>query len=471
MTFHGPTARNPMPEFSLRQFDQVLRNAEPAGKLERLPQAPGVQSARENRIVTLREGVAEGPLVGGNLSLLQCLIGTRFLPDFSGAILFLEDVGEALYRVDRMLAHFRAVGALSKLAGVLVGRFTDMKRDTGDGAFGFDEVLEQYFGGLGIPVAYGFPVGHIDSQWTMPLGVRARLDATNGDVGTARGGGRPDGDAYPYDPTTWPARSARSTSMCGRRARHARPAVVILHGFKGFKDWGMFPPLADRLARAGFMAVSFNMSGAGVDRDGNFTFPERFGHDTFSIELEDLQTVINALTTGSFEVAPPSSIGLLGHSRGGGVAVLEAARDERIAALVTWAAVSTVHRWPAATIAEWRKAGRNDIVNSRTGEVLPLYPDVLDDNETNAERLDILGAAGRITVPWLLVHGDADESVALEEGQRLAAVVRHPAAGMNGSPVAHIPSARGTPGPDYTRTGTGVRRERRLVRPIPLLKR
>jgi muramoyltetrapeptide carboxypeptidase len=182
VTFHGPTARNPMPEFSLRHFDDALRNAEPAGRLERLPPVAGVQAARDNRIVTLREGVAEGPLLGGNLSLLQCLIGTRFFPDLSGAILFLEDVGEALYRVDRMLAHLRSVGALSQLAGVLVGRFTEMKRDTGDGAFGFDEVLQQYFGALGIPVAYGFPVGHIDSQWTIPLGVRARLDATNGEV-------------------------------------------------------------------------------------------------------------------------------------------------------------------------------------------------------------------------------------------------------------------------------------------------
>jgi len=206
-----------------------------------------------------------------------------------------------------------------------------------------------------------------------------------------------------------------------------RPAVVIVHGFKGFKDWGMFPPLSDRLARAGFVAVSFNLSGAGVDRAGNFVFPERFGHDTFSIEIEDLQSVINALTAGSLEAAPPSSIGLLGHSRGGGVAVLETARDDRIAALVTWAAISTVHRWPAEEVAEWRKAGRHDVVNSRTGDVLPLYTDVLDDNETNAERLDILGAAGLITVPWLLVHGEDDEAVALEEGQRLAAVVRHPA--------------------------------------------
>ena len=182
VTFHGPTARHPMPEFSLRHFDQVLRIAEPAGRLERLPQPAGVHAARDNRIVTLREGVAEGPLLGGNLSLLQCLAGTRFFPDLDGAILFLEDVGEALYRIDRMLAHLRALGAFSKLAGVLVGRFTEMRRDTGDGAFGFDEVLQHYFGDLGIPVAYGFPVGHIDDQWTLPLGVRARLDATSGEV-------------------------------------------------------------------------------------------------------------------------------------------------------------------------------------------------------------------------------------------------------------------------------------------------
>ncbi len=182
VAFHGPTARQPMPEFSLRHFDQVLRIAEPVGRLERLPQPAGVHAARQNRIVTLRGGVAEGPLLGGNLSLLQCLAGTPYFPDLTGAILFLEDVGEALYRVDRMFAHLSALGAFRQLAGVLVGRFTEMSQGTSDGAFGFDEVLQHYFGGLGVPVAHGFPVGHIDDQWTLPLGVRARLDATSGDV-------------------------------------------------------------------------------------------------------------------------------------------------------------------------------------------------------------------------------------------------------------------------------------------------
>jgi len=206
-----------------------------------------------------------------------------------------------------------------------------------------------------------------------------------------------------------------------------RPAVVIVHGFKGFKDWGMFPPLADRLARAGFVAVSLNLSGAGVDAEGNFAFPERFGHDTISAALEDLERVLDALSAGMLEAAPPSSIGLLGHSRGGGVVVLTAARDPRVTALVTWAAISHVNRWPADVVAQWRKAGRHDVVNARTGQVLPLYTDVLDDNERNADRLDILAAAGRLTAPWLLVHGDADEAVALTEGEQLAALVRHPA--------------------------------------------
>jgi muramoyltetrapeptide carboxypeptidase len=182
VTFHAPMARAAMPPFSRWHFERVLAAAEPAGRLGRLPDAPDVLLPRESRIATLRGGVAEGPLVGGNLSLLQCLVGTPHFPEMDGAILFLEDVGEDLYRVDRMLAHLRMVGALDGLAGVAVGRFTELKRSMSDGALGFDEVLATYFLPLGVPVAYGFPVGHIDDQWTLPLGVRARLDADAGEL-------------------------------------------------------------------------------------------------------------------------------------------------------------------------------------------------------------------------------------------------------------------------------------------------
>jgi dienelactone hydrolase len=200
-----------------------------------------------------------------------------------------------------------------------------------------------------------------------------------------------------------------------------RPAVIVLHGFKGFKDWGMFPPLAERLARAGFTAVTLNLSGSGVDDAGDFSLPERFAHDTFTAELTDLGRVADGLALGALGVSPPSSLGLVGHSRGGGIAVLQAARDPRVRALVTWSAISTVDRWPAPERAEWRAAGVKEIRNARTGQVLPLYPDVLDDIECNRAALDIAAAASRIRVPWLIVHGTVDESVPLAEAERLAA--------------------------------------------------
>ena len=182
VTFHGPVARASMPAFNRWHFERVLTRTEPAGRLGRIPQVPDTLVPQDDRTVTVRAGVAEGPLAGGNLTLLQCLIGTPYFPELAGAILFLEDVGEDLYRVDRMLAHLRLIGALRRLSGVLVGRFTKLNRSGADGALGYDEVLADYFRPLGIPVAYGFPVGHIDAQWTLPLGVHVRLDAGAGEV-------------------------------------------------------------------------------------------------------------------------------------------------------------------------------------------------------------------------------------------------------------------------------------------------
>lgn len=209
-----------------------------------------------------------------------------------------------------------------------------------------------------------------------------------------------------------------------------RPAVLVVHGFKGFKDWGMFPVLAERLARSGFTAVSFNLSGSGVDNDGNFSQAQRFAQNTWSIELADIERVMNALTRGDLDLAPTSRFGIVGHSLGGGAAILLAARDPRIKAVATWAAVSRPNRW-AAQVDEWRAEGKIDIVNSRTGQVLPMYVDRLEDIENNADRLDILRAAGEVTIPWLLLHGSGDASVPVEEGEALAkAAVHHTARAM-----------------------------------------
>jgi dienelactone hydrolase len=250
----------------------------------------------------------------------------------------------------------------------------------------------------------------------------------------------------------------------GREA--AKPAVLVIHGFKGFKDWGMFPPFAERLARAGFAAVSFNVSGSGVDAAGDFSYPERFGHNTWSAELADVTTVLDALAGGHLGLVPPSSIGALGHSRGGGVAVLLAARDERVRALVTWAAVSTVQRWDEAAVRAWRAAGRQDVVNARTGQVLPLYTDILDDMAQHGDALDIPAAAARLTIPWLIVHGEVDEAVPLAEGEALAR-----AAPSATSRFERIPGGGHTFGARHPWAGSTAELDRAMAQSVAWLAR
>ncbi len=215
-----------------------------------------------------------------------------------------------------------------------------------------------------------------------------------------------------------------------------RPAVIVVHGFKGFKDWGMFPPLAERLARAGFTAVTFNMSGSGVDASGDAVLPDRFARNTYGAELADLGAVTDALFDGALGVVPPASAGLVGHSRGGGIAVLQTARDGRVRSLVTWAAIGTVQRWDARERAAWRASGHLEIANARTGQVIPLLTDVLDEIEQRADTVDIVRAAAGVEVPWLIVHGTADEAVAPDDARRL-----HAASGRASTELALIDGA------------------------------
>jgi muramoyltetrapeptide carboxypeptidase len=181
ITFHGPVARHEMTDFTRSHLERVVATAAPAGRLAPLDPPPQMLVPSRNRVTALAGGAAEGPLIGGNLTLVQCLLGTPYLPSLDGAILFLEDVGEEFYRVDRMLSHLRLAGALDRLAGVALGRFTEMHRRGADGATGLDRILADYLKPLGIPVVMGLPFGHVDDQWTLPVGSRARLD---GDAGT-----------------------------------------------------------------------------------------------------------------------------------------------------------------------------------------------------------------------------------------------------------------------------------------------
>jgi len=173
VSFHGPhPAVAELPPFSERCLLRVLTAAEPAGPL---PFPADAERAR-----ALVGGVAEGPLVGGNLALLAATAGTPYALRARGCILFLEEVGEAAYRIDRMLSQLRLAGILDGVAGVAVGAFSECPDRGVEGIPAPEEVLLDRLGELGIPVAFGFPFGHVPESWTLPLGVRARLDADAG---------------------------------------------------------------------------------------------------------------------------------------------------------------------------------------------------------------------------------------------------------------------------------------------------
>jgi len=176
VTFHGPIAHRPLTDFTRDALAAVTTEARAAGPLPPAPASDGGST----RPACLTPGSAEGPLYGGNLSLLCSVVGTPYLPDLEGALLVLEEVGEELYAIDRDLAHLRLAGILDRLAGVVVGQFTDVKKDTPSDPIRIEDVLETYLGPLGIPVATGFPIGHVNNQWTLPLGVNTRLDAEAG---------------------------------------------------------------------------------------------------------------------------------------------------------------------------------------------------------------------------------------------------------------------------------------------------
>ncbi|UJR78959.1 Muramoyltetrapeptide carboxypeptidase [Sandaracinus amylolyticus] len=124
--------------------------------------------------------VIEAPVIGGNLALLAAMTGTPLAPPLDGAILFVEDVGEAPYRVDRMLTQLRLSGALENVAGVLVGSFT--RCAPGADGTTVESVVAERLGDLDVPVLVGLPCGHVEEPLELPLGARARIDGTRGCV-------------------------------------------------------------------------------------------------------------------------------------------------------------------------------------------------------------------------------------------------------------------------------------------------
>ena len=199
-----------------------------------------------------------------------------------------------------------------------------------------------------------------------------------------------------------------------------KTAVVLVHGFKGFRKWGAWPSLMRALALAGHAAVSFDFSRNGIGADGEFSALDLFRENTHTREVDELRAVIDALAEGRLGGRKTGRIGVVGHSRGGGAAVIAAAEDERIGALVTLAAIADIpSRWTEEHAAAWRRGGDVPIENTRTKQQMPIGPDYWVDLQQNRERLDIAAAAARVTQPWLIVHGDADTSVPVADAHAL----------------------------------------------------
>jgi muramoyltetrapeptide carboxypeptidase len=168
VSYHSPNARTHLTPFTRDSFERaVLRGADSCGS------APGA--------LTIRGGRARGRLAGGNLSLISSLVGTPYLPDLEGAILVIEDTNEGLYRVDRMLTQLSLAGELNDLAGIAFGYCTQCDADESPAdtrlSRTLDDVLREFADALAIPCITGIPMGHVDDQWTIPLGAIATLDA------------------------------------------------------------------------------------------------------------------------------------------------------------------------------------------------------------------------------------------------------------------------------------------------------
>jgi muramoyltetrapeptide carboxypeptidase len=183
-TFHGPNGMGRWDAYSLEYVKRVLFDGE-AVTFVNTPRASdnNVLTPTQNRIRTIKAGTARGPLLGGNLSVLAGIAGSPYLPNWDGAILFLEDVGEAIYRVDRMLTTLKLAGILNRIRGFVFGTCSEC--GPGDGGFGaltFEELWADHIAPLNIPAWSGAMIGHGMPQWTLPVGADVEIDAAAGSI-------------------------------------------------------------------------------------------------------------------------------------------------------------------------------------------------------------------------------------------------------------------------------------------------
>lgn len=205
----------------------------------------------------------------------------------------------------------------------------------------------------------------------------------------------------------------------------SKPVLIFCHGYKGFKDWGAWNQMASDLSESGICVLKFNFAynGGTVEQPIDFPDLEAFGNNNYTKELDDLDSVLNWLfkTYSENKNFDLSNIILVGHSRGGGIVTIKAAEDPRVSKVISLAGVSDFGaRFPKDTAFEqWKKAGVYYVLNGRTKQNMPHYYQFFENFEKNEERLSINRAAINLNIPHLIIHGDADTSVSIEEAKNL----------------------------------------------------
>ena len=197
-----------------------------------------------------------------------------------------------------------------------------------------------------------------------------------------------------------------------------KPVVIFSHGYRGFKDWGPFDLIAEKFAEIGFIYVKFNFShnGTTIVHPVDFMDLDAFGNDNISIELDDLGVVIDWVCSKDFPVIESElnreEIYLIGHSRGGGIAILKAREDKRVKRLCTWASLNEVSKyWTAEQLEQIKRDGVIFLPNSRTGQMMPIKWQMYENYYANLDRLYIPDAVKQLQIPFLIIHGTQDETV------------------------------------------------------------
>ena len=199
------------------------------------------------------------------------------------------------------------------------------------------------------------------------------------------------------------------------------PCIIYVHGFKGFKDWGFVPYLGDYFSKNEFSVISFNFSHCGVGENLlEFDEPDKFAKNTFSLEVSELNAIIDAYIKGFFGKISGKGVGLLGHSRGGAVALITGSKRKEINAVTTWSSIAKLDRYTERQKQEWMKNGFVEVINSRTNQVMRLDISLLEDIENNKNTiLNMETAVSNLNKPLLIAHGEQDLTVPIEEAKMI----------------------------------------------------